>query len=199
MGAQGAGLRLIGIDLSLTSTGICVVNDGSITELDTIKSSGKKGDSITQRGDRMNWIVEELVLTHLFWENADLAVIEAPSYGSSFGSAHDRSGLWWLVVREIQGRGIPLALVSPQGRAKYGTGKGNSKKPEVYAAVKANYAELVPRPIKNNDEADAVLLACIGSRYLGYPVEPVSPGEANLASLTGVHWPNPEREKAHEA
>lgn len=186
-------MSVIGIDLSLTSTGLAtVLSTGELVDIHNVKSSGKKGDTREQRSARLFGLANEITDYIDRWRpNIDMVVIEAPSYGSRFGSAHDRSGLWWLVMMALDHDfgGVPVAQVSPQGRAKYGTGAGNSKKPVVYAAVKDRYTDLAPRRIRNDDEADAILLAAIGARHLGYPIEPAGLPEANLAALTGVLWP----------
>lgn len=175
---------VIGLDLSLTSTGAAEIRDGKLVELVTFKSTGKKGDSIEKRGYRLDGMHRD-IWSWVNDEYVDLVVVEAPSYGSTFGSPHDRSGLWWLVVRDLIINEIPVAMVSPQGRAKYATGNGRSKKPEVFAACKDRYGSV----FRNDDEADALLCASVGARHLGQPLEPAGLPDANLAALSGVHWP----------
>lgn len=191
---------VVGLDLSLTSSGIAGIEphtlgfssvQSRITMLKTVKSTGKKGDGLAARQRRLYGAGNEIVdLVTLF--NPDLVVIEAPSYGSKFGSPHDRSGLWWIVVNALGYAGFPVAEVSPQGRAKYGTGKGNAKKDVVEAFVRESYQEIAPRRIANNDEADAILLAAMGARYLGYPVELRGLPVAAADALGGVSWPTHE-------
>jgi crossover junction endodeoxyribonuclease RuvC len=180
--------NVVGIDLSLTSTGLCANQLEVITDLGNVKSTGKNTDTYDDRQKRLYRLMNEVV----DWTEAkrpDLVVIEAPSYGSVGRGTFDRSGLWWMVVSALRAEGFPVAFVSPKARAKYGTGNGNSDKKAVHAFVLEKYADIAPRRIKNNDEADAVLLAAMGSRYLGHPVEPVHPGDAACAALTGVLWP----------
>lgn len=178
---------VIGLDLSLTSTGGCLTIGGRVQEMWSIPTTGKKSATLEQRADRLGSIANR-VIEYVKGDDTDLVVIEGPSYGSRFGSPHDRSGLWWLVVRDVLLEGVPVAVVAPQARAKYGTGSGGSKKDVVLAHVIERYADVAPKP-KNDDEADALLLASMGSRHLGFPVEPGELPEANLASLDGVAWP----------
>lgn len=184
-------MNVIGIDLSLTSTGLACIRAGRIDRLVNIKTTGKKSDTWADRAERLRHIGNEIAVEVEF-EDPDLIVIEAPSYGSRFGSAHDRSGLWWSVVQPLLVGldPIPVAMVAPQTRAKYGTGAGNSKKDVVFAHVKERYQSLTDQSIKNDDLADALLLAAMGSRFLDFPVEPVDPPQANLAALGGVLWPS---------
>lgn len=190
---------VIGLDLSLTSTGVALVHNGVLDrqQVFSIKTTGKKGDNLAKRASRLNNIAHQLT-TFLSDDYVDLVVIESPSFGSQHGSAHDRSGLWWLVVNHLWTAEVPVAMVSPQGRAKWATGKGNSKKPEVYAAAKARYGEI----FKCDDEADATLLAGIGTWHLGKRLAEdnfaIALDMANAFDLRtkfeevlkGVHWPD---------
>ena len=92
--------RVMGIDLSLTSTGIALASEGSMVGLTRIQTTGKRADTLVQRRNRLYGItmkIRDLVHTY----SPDLVVIESPSYGSQ----HDRSGLWWLVVDRIISNG----------------------------------------------------------------------------------------------
>ena len=76
--------------------------------------------------------------------------------------------------------------MTPTARAKYGTGKGNAAKDAVLAAVIRRYPAV---DVTGNDEADALILAAMGARHLGIPLElsPV-PGPC-LDALLKVRWP----------
>lgn len=183
-------MKVVGIDTSLTSTGLCTIDAGKIVSLHSAKSRGKLADTYDMRSDRLFKLANEIV-DYVTDKKPNLVVIEAPSYGSNFGSAHDRSGLWWQVHIALRNDGYPLARVAPQTRAKYGTGAGNSKKDVVFAAVKHLYTDLSPRGIANDDEGDAILLAAMGSRWAGFPVEPAgSVSDRSETALDGVLWPS---------
>jgi crossover junction endodeoxyribonuclease RuvC len=158
----------------------------------TVKSAGKKDDNLYRRQCRLSELVSQILNTVIDDDGLDLAVIENPSYGSKFGSPHDRSGLWWMVVDGLISNSIAVATVSPQGRAKYGTGSGGAKKPAVYAAAKATY-EPLDFDIPNNDVADAVILASMGSRYLDWPLADIRPDNPidikKLEAMGGAAWP----------
>lgn len=183
--------RIVGIDLSLTSTGLCFIYGSAIDELSNLKSTGKKGDTLYQRSERL-WVLGTNIMEEVTSFDPDLVVIEAPSFGSRFGSPHDRSGLWWAIVGGLRHDGFDVAEVAPTARAKYGTGKGNAKKDVVEAFVRERYQHLAPRRIANNDECDAILLAAMGARQLGEPIEIDEASEPNapmLAAMDGVLWP----------
>lgn len=179
--------HVLGLDLSLTSTGMAMIEGGKLVGVDSVKTKGKRADTIEDRAKRLRHIAD-VIVEFVRADQTDLIVIEAPSYGSRFGSAHDRSGLWWIVTEALITAGFQVALVAPQTRAKYATGAGNSKKDIVLAHVIERYvSETTPR-ISNDDEADAVALAAMGARFLGEPVEDELP-EANLAAMSGAQWP----------
>lgn len=177
-------VTILGIDVSLTCTGLAVAKFGTITETFAVKTK-PSGDSLLDRNNRIGDIflgVQDFIAS----VRPALAVIEAPSLASKYGQPHERSGVWWGIVTELHNRQIPVAEVAPTARAKYGTGKGNAAKADVHAAVKARYARL-DLPIKTNDEADAVILAAMGARHLGQPVDDVS--DDQLAAMEKVAWP----------
>ena len=175
---------VMGIDLSLTSTGVAFAQDGKITDLYRIKTTGKKGDTLAQRQKRLGGIVQD-VMGWVEDHRPNLVVIESPSYGSQHGSQHDRSGLWWLVVDNILAQQVQVATVTPNGRAKYATGKGNASKDAVLATVIKRYTDV---EVTGNDVADAVVLAAMGSRYLGLSMDGLS--QAHLDAMDGAAWPD---------
>jgi crossover junction endodeoxyribonuclease RuvC len=182
-------VTVLGIDLSLTCTGLAIAEftlpwEGRIAWTGTVKTppSGNALDARTLRLRDIRNQCEAAVMRY----NPVLAVIEAPSFGSVHGAAHDRSGLWWLVVDMLFLRSIPTAQVAPTARAKYGTGKGNAPKDQVHKAVQTNYGT-DDLPIRTNDEADALLLAAMGARHLGQPVELWLPTGA-IDAMEKVKW-----------
>jgi crossover junction endodeoxyribonuclease RuvC len=181
---------VVGIDLSLTATGLSDLDldSGRFSNVDTYGTKGKRGDKYAQRGDRLRQMVDYIVS----WATAgpqdpSLVVIEGPALGNTKGSQFDRSGLWWLVVDDFLRAGIPVLVVPPKTRAKYATGNGNAGKETVVAHAVETYTHLIDHGdrIDNDNEADAVVLAAIGARYLGYPVEEELP-QANLDAMSGV-------------
>lgn len=179
-------MTVIGLDLSLTSTGVAIARGGRIVETLAIKSSGKKTDGLPEMERRLYDIINR-IRGQVDRHDPTFAVIEAPSFGSKFGSTDERAGLRWGVIHMLATRSIAIAQVSPKSRAKYGTGNGNAKKLEVLTAVRGNYAHC-DLTIRTDDEADALILAAMGSRHLGQPVELVLPDGA-LESMEKVQWP----------
>lgn len=179
-------MKTLGIDLSLTGTGLAVVDHGELVRVSTVKSKGTADASLLERGMRLDQLADRIT-EHVLTEGTDLVVIEAPAFASKSGHMHDRSGLWWITVNRLLTWNLLVAEVTPTGRATYGTGKGNAGKDAVLAAVIRRYdTEAVP--INNNNEADAVVLASMGARQLGEPVEPSLP-QTHLRAMDAVRWP----------
>ncbi|MEV3857777.1 hypothetical protein AB0J38_26060 [Streptomyces sp. NPDC050095] len=170
--------RVAGLDISLTGTGIATL--GGTTRVPT---TGRRRDTIVQRHARMD-LITRTVLTEV--GDVDLAVVEGPSHHSVGGSVWDRGGLWWLIVAALVRRDIPIAVVPPMSRAKYATGKGNSRKTAVLDAAQKRYGAILP----TDDEADALILRAMGLHWLEQPLAEVPDG--HRAALSGVQWPDRE-------
>ena len=152
-----------GIDLSLTATGIARIR-GGLTDAFTIPSKGKKDDDLPTRAARLFDLenrISQCLDTDAFY------VIERPAFSSLGGSHHDRSGLWWLLVSKLI-HGRRLIEVSPTSVKKYATGIGNASKMQVMAAAIKRYPEVT---IPDDNAADALILAAMGARLLGEPIE----------------------------
>ena len=173
----------VGIDPSLTSLGLAAAVGGVVVATDRVLSKGHRTDSLVQRFERQQQVVTETVI-FVHDHDADLVVIEGPSYASKFGHPHDRSGLWWGIVGELLLSGRAVVEVPPTCRMKYATGKGQAHKDLVLAAAIRRYPMV---DIISNDIADAVILAVMGSRQLGWPAEQSLP-QTHLAAMTGVSW-----------
>lgn len=188
---------VLGLDLSLTSTGVAMVHECGEVYTTAVKSPSPKGpQSIAQKATRMQRIQQE-ALGWAFdgWDSAvveacAMAVIESPSPGSIGGQPHERGGLWWRFATELTEAGITVATVAPKTREVYATGHGKGKgaagKRAVFDAVIDAYGHLVE--LGSNDEADAVILAAMGARQMGWPVDDPLPAE-KLRAMASAKWP----------
>jgi len=166
---------IVGLDLSLTATGMAVVKP-SAQNVVTIKSKGKKDDTLLMRQARLLGIVGTIASTILPGSHV---AIESAAHGAVSGHHHDRSGLWWMVVQRLIERGCYVYEVAPTQVKKYVTGKGNASKMEVMAAAIKRYPGM---DIEDDNQADAVGLAAFLSRALDQPIDGNLP-MANLAAL----------------
>ncbi|ADX31929.1 RuvC-like Holliday junction resolvase [Tsukamurella phage TPA2] len=165
---------VVGVDPSLTATGLCVLNVAEPAFMDdpapgydartlTVPSkSSKTWHDLYLRIHGVAQTINDAV------DYADVIVMEQPAFASRTGKQHDRSWLWGEVYTRFADRNIPVLTARPQDRCLYATGKGNAKKEEVMAATIRRYTEI---DIPNNNVADAVIFAALGARAKGSPIE----------------------------
>lgn len=175
--------RILGIDLSLTSTGLGISRGTGVATVRLKPPANLRGL------DRMHWICREIAEYTPSYSRAHLAVLEGPSYGNQGtgrqAGHHERAGLWWLVQDKLHSLGVPCAVAPPACVKKYATGKGNAGKDEVLTAAVRRNEEFDG----GNDEADAMWLAAMGAdRLFGYPVIQIP--ESHRAALAKVEWPD---------
>lgn len=201
-------MKVAGIDISLGSTGLAIIDDTAIETIKTTRvlsepakrTDGLKPD-LDQRSER---IIRICGRVHTLLGGVpkgirgiprypDLVVVEGPSYGSAQG-AHEIGWNWGSIVDMCRAAGIPVVEVSPPQVKQYATGSGATSgknkvtKEMVIAAVQANYGD-AGASIRQNDEADALILAAIGARHLGRPIEGTPPTPAQLGALKKIRWP----------
>lgn len=176
-------INVLGLDLSLTATGVAEVIRGSAPTVRTLTPPRP-----ASRGhERLAWICAQIWDAAWQYEGGHLVVIEGPSYGSQASQAghHERAGLWWLVVHKLWSENIHVAVAPPTSLKKYATGKGNAAKEIVFAAAVRRWPDL---PLDNNS-ADALWLAAMGCEYVGQPIALVGTSVNSRAALGGVQWP----------
>ena len=171
-------MRVIGIDPSLSATGVVDADGG----LHTITSKPDDG-TVADRARRIATITAHLRPHRL--TDAHLVVIEGPAF-SRQGQAgvHLRAGLWWRIVGLLHSAGVPVAEVSPSALKKYATGKGTADKSDMRMALYKRAGLDVP----SDDEADAWWLRQMGLAHLGDPGAVPLP-QAHLSALDKVVWP----------
>lgn len=183
-------MRVVGIDPSLTSTGVACIelaDDGALNvAVNRVQSAGHRAATLDERMVRLNNLVHRIG-----WDTnrrPDLVVIEGPAFSRNNAGTWDRAGLWWLVVRHMFEAELEVVVVPPNVRAKYATGKGTAGKDEVLAAVVRRYPGV---EVRGNDEADALVLAAMGARHLGHSIEESLPA-SHQSVMDKVEWPVPE-------
>ncbi|MFF8817839.1 hypothetical protein ACF07D_07570 [Leucobacter sp. NPDC015123] len=159
-------MTILGVDFSLTSTGVCSIQDGE-AECITVKS--KKEAVWHEFPKRVNGIAYEID----FWANPGVeperaqVVLETPAFAATSSSLDRMFGGWWMFVDALAGCGFePPLLVTPAQVKKYATGKGNAAKDAVLASVFKRYPDV---DVSGNDQADALVLAAIGAAVMGEP------------------------------
>jgi Holliday junction resolvasome RuvABC endonuclease subunit len=146
-------MRLVGLDLSLTSTGVSI--NGS-THVIAVKERGPERLSIVSRQ------IADICLS----ERIDCALIEGYSFSSRNSQAHSIGELGGCVRMRLWENQIPFVDIPPTCRAKFATGKGNASKGEVISAISAKTGKVFSGA-GGNDECDAWVLEQMGIAYLG--------------------------------
>lgn len=176
---------VLGLDLSLTSTGWARTLDGGEVELGRLRPPAAMRD-----GMRLAWI--RRALTTVIVTPGDppvcpytLIVIEALPSGSH--TKFDMSGIAMVhaVTRLILWDAGVDATWMPQAKVKvFATGKGNASKDEVLLAA----SRRLGYEGSSNDEADALWMMHMGLCHVGEPCESLALPLAHTRALDGVEW-----------
>lgn len=190
-------MRVVGLDLSLTSTGIARLTITDAAEPSTwttaVGETGSESATLAERWWRLD-AQRSKVLSEV--GAADLVVVEGPAMASSHGQQHDRSGLWWLILDDLIGRGLTVVEVPPLTLKVWATGSGATSGPNkvtkarVVREVRRDYGHLFDIPSEahgGSDIADAIALATLGAAHLGEPLVEVP--TSHLRALRKVRWP----------
>lgn len=182
MTATRAAAQVIGLDTSLTATGIAHTDGWCRVVGYTDKKNPITKLPHPARLDAMRGVLHGI----LHNVDADLVVMETPALSRAGGGAHERGWLWWEVYRHLAEASIPVGLMSTNQRALYATGKGNAGKDAVIDAVARRWPSW--QTGGNDNCADAVVLMAAGLDWLGAPVA-VMPQQHRKA-LAGCQWPD---------
>lgn len=181
--------HIVGLDLSLSATGVARIRPGAdrpIT-LSLVTSSPVPNAKYPHTLDRIRGLASRIIAAIKLGAEPDdiiVVVMEGGAFMSTTGHAHTRAGLWWLMYHLIEKFAL-VVVVEPSKLKRYITGKGNAPKDLVFSSVVRNYPGI---GIVDNNEADALGLASMASRELGYPMEP-SVQRCTPSALEGVDWP----------
>lgn len=176
---------VIGLDIALITSG--VAGPGWA---DHFRTTGLTGE------DRLSRIIETAAS---FYRHADFVVIEGAAYSMAKQVGHDEmSAARWMIRCDLRKRDIPFAVVTPDSRTIYATGRARWKDDDG--------KKLTPKQVKGKvrdeaahrycmafegtaryDEADAYVLMAMGLDWLGYPLATVP--KTHARALKGVAWP----------
>ncbi len=161
---------VVGLDLSLTATGIAYGEDHGHTI--TSNPSTGIGD------DRLR---VHAAAAAMYAKGAALAVIEdLPTHAHAAGITGMVHGAVRLTLLRL---GIRYALVPPATLKKYATGKGNASKADM-AVASFKRAQL---EFRDDNQCDAWWLRAMGLDHLGHPI--VTLPADQRAALLRVRWP----------
>lgn len=159
-------MKVVGLDLSLSSTGIAVVDLLDPTTTATTTATAPKTGPIEER---------VLALGEDIWDAAQLrgtqatgTLVVVEDLAPVAGKPNLVGGLLAGWVRcSLHDAGNPLLVVTPQHIKKYATGKGNANKDMVRDAARDRFG--LPAGV-TSDECDALWAAAIGCALVGRPL-----------------------------
>lgn len=145
-------MRIIGIDASLTSTGVAIFEDGDQKTI-VIQSDKTGAERLIEIRDRIR----------VFTYDADLITIEDYAFARA-NQAHqigELGGVLRVMFYELR---LNVLKVSPSAVKKFATGKGVASKEQMAVAVYKRWG----KEFGTNDECDAFVLTEIGRIYHTY-------------------------------
>lgn len=167
--------RVIGLDLSLTATGIAAWDGRPLSTIRTVTSEGDqrlRRIMVTVRADAWDYVNSEPI---------ELAVIEdLPKHAHGAGITGMVHGAVRVALME---RGVPYALVPPASLKKYAVGKGNATKADMRMAL----FQRAGLDLRDDNQVDAFWLRAMGLDALGHPV--VDLPKTHREALAKVAWP----------
>jgi Holliday junction resolvasome RuvABC endonuclease subunit len=182
---------VVGIDPSLTSTGIAVLINGAPLAMKAINGGRKDSKSYAHRSDRIvrqcGAVIDALPVDHI-----DLAVIEGQAYGYHNAYTSDGNALWWGIFSQLRAQHIPTAVVTPITRQNWVIGREGSKdatekKKQVLLAVRLWWPGLA-KAVRNDDIADALALATLGAAHCGDQL-PFELKDRHRNTIESIDWP----------
>ncbi|MET9303217.1 hypothetical protein ABZX66_28240 [Micromonospora aurantiaca] len=160
--------RVVGLDLSMTGTGIAWCDGTTYTVAPKLS------------GDARLLEIRSEVARAVDGRRLDLVVIEdLPTHAKAAGITGMVHGVVRAYLREML---LPYALVAPASVKKYATGKGNAGKPEMAVAAFKRGG----REFRDDNQCDAWWLRAMGLEHLGQPITKLP--AAQVAALDGVKW-----------
>jgi Holliday junction resolvasome RuvABC endonuclease subunit len=172
---------VVGLDLSLASTGVARVSSAGQLTTQVVESKGKRADTLVDRHHRLRGMTERILGDN---SSASLAVIEG-CVAVAGGSSLDRHALWWNVVSGLMTRGVPVAVIAPSSLKKAIAGHGRADKVAVAMAISRMYPDDHDQ-LTGNDVADAAGLAHLGAVRLGWDVNAL---ERHRDIVKFTEWP----------
>ncbi|MDP4158202.1 MAG: crossover junction endodeoxyribonuclease RuvC [Bacillota bacterium] len=172
---------IIGIDPSLTSTGICVMSEhGQVIESQAIQPKNKGPERLALFRQSLVNLISLRSNVHAFIE------------GYAFGANNQREALGELggVLRlTLYDQNANMVIIQPTALKKFATGKGNADKIAMAVALEKQFQLEYP----TSDQTDAFWLATFGRSYLG-----LMPNLAKerLEIIDGIKNPKVKKKKA---
>lgn len=178
-------LRVVGMDVSLTSTGL---SDG-VTH-SAVQTAAD--DVLEARMDRIVRAAVSAVLPTLDRPMAGLVVMEGSAYSRNQQKGHEELAALRLMIRHRMWRlAVPVMIATPTSLKLFTTGYGKATKQQMAAVVGSRYGiDWSAIKVKDGryDMVDALALAAMGYSKMKQPLETATGEGADLAALHPQHW-----------
>ncbi len=163
-------MNVLGLDLSLTSTGVAHCDGSSSTW--NVKLLGV--NRLISLRDRLVGLLDDPV---------DLVVLEGYAFGRPHHACHlgELGGVIRVTLHEA---GVPWAVIPPASLKLYATGRGNASKEEMLVAA----VRRLGYQGSSNDEADALWLRAMALDQHGHAL--VEMPIVHRKALAKVEWPD---------
>lgn len=153
-------MRILGLDLSLTSTGYCVLEDDRVAWHGSVSPQSR---DIARLAEFDHWIRYDMDLRSGFHPSVDQVAIEGYSFGS-ISHHHAIGELGGVIKLAIRDADVPLTVIPPATWKKQLLGKGNLQKDQVRLEAFKRYGVEFP----SQDTLDAWAVAmCLRRQLLG--------------------------------
>lgn len=167
---------VIGIDPSLTGTGVIVLDTQGTLVHKSVVSSSPSGGMVFDRMQRIEKMVTQIKAI-VFEFKPNLICIEGYSLGSNMPGVSDRVEYGGL-LRYVLTRNWKVIEVNPLSLKKWATGRGAGDKTALIAAMTARYGV----QFGSSDEYDAYALARLALQIAGFE----KPNNATQAECVDV-------------
>ncbi|MGW4648098.1 hypothetical protein [Kitasatospora sp. NPDC004289] len=177
---------VIALDLALGTTGVA-----GLGWTDYLTSGQRRAE------ERLDYVLHR---AQSFYRLADFVVIEGPAFSRATQVGHDEmAALRWMVRTDLWKRRIPCAVVPPDNRTIFATGKARHRDAETRRSLTPVQVKgLVRQAVADQygiecdgrakyDQADAYVLLAMGLHHLGHPQAALP--DTHTRALAGVNWP----------
>ena len=152
---------VMGIDQSLTSTGICIIDADTVVHTEVFRTEKGKEDFIEDVMVRVTAISARIVKLVTFYK-VETVIIESPSLCSVGNATRSLAMLFAIIQADLRKLGVLPVSVPPKSLKKVATGSGNANKEAMLSAVPSHIMArfmYVPKTKGRYDLADAYHLA----------------------------------------
>lgn len=182
-------LHVVGFDQSLTAFGFSAIY-GAETAVWRLKYPARKPtqDVRIYQHERLDYLAEGV---RNAVSGSHVAALEDMAFGAKGDALTDLAGLFWMVRQILWQMHVPYVVINSSQRRKWITGNGSAEKDEVLAAAIERFPQA---HIRNNDEADAMVLAAMTADHYGCPIAQMP--AASTAVLNAVHTARTSKNRA---